>query len=528
MSFQIVPEEMEVSKDKELTNTDSLVTGVTEGRIPRTNTDSIVIGVRECRTEDTQRQGENSMASESSQSQLKTSWKTGSSRQCASTPNLLEAKRQSSPPDGQCPQSWYGAEKTRQTSILSIRRILQGKGRKSDVDEAVAMFEEVYFEVIKINRKNKEQKRELRLTSSGILNIRPNGKISSRERWSEVSICYKIDECTVAIKYKNSERVYRSPKKEVADRLFSSLRERINAHQELERKQLRKRMVEGFDEKEKYEAVPNLKQEASINANEVRLRECVEDILLSTDNEIFKLKQRICDFKLTECGKVKELRGYLDKFKYKILEDNREKLLSNMDKKDPDANKTILNVIESVIENACIPTHIDDIYKLLNEESKTSDYLISKVRLLIEKQQEFFGIDKKLESKNDWSNAVVELVNFPKKVLPSAKMQCLLNTARHIHHEAKQNYKKEITGDDLLPIVIFVLVKASDKRGKIIITAADERFVQELINPEALQGERGYYLCVFSAALEFVRNYDRKKIEERFNTIRRLKDFGFF
>jgi len=509
MSFQSVSEEMEVKKDKE-----------------RTNTDSNAIGVTSAGTQDTKRQEENSGVSETSQTRMKASRKEGSSEFFSSSPNLRRSQHSS--PRGLCPQSQFGSGKTRQTSILSISRIFQGKARKSDVDEAVAMFKEEYFDLIKINKKNKEQKRELALTSSGILNIRPNGKISSRERWSDVSICYKIDECTVAIKYKNSERVYRSAKKEEADRLFSCLRERINAHQELERKQLRKRMVEGFDEKEKYVAVPDLKKQASINENQIRLRKCVEDILLSSDTEIFKLKQRICHFNLAEYGKVKELRGYLDKFKYKILEDNREKLLSVMDKKDPDANKNVLNVIESVIENACVPTHIDEIYKLLNEESKASDDLISKIRLLIEKQQEFFGIDKKLESKNDWSNAVVELVNFPKKVLPSAKMQCLLNTARHIHHEAKQNYKKEITGDDLLPIVIFVLVKASAKKGKIIITAADEKFVQILINPEALQGERGYYLCVFSAALEFVRNYDRKKIEERFNTIRRLKDFGFF
>jgi len=507
MSFQSVSEEMEVKKDKE-----------------RTNTDSNAIGVTSAGTQDTKRQEENSGVSETSQTRMKASRKEGSSEFFSSSPNLRRS--QLSSPRGLCPQSQLGNGKTRQTSILSISRYW--KARKSDVDEAVAMFKEEYFDLIKINKKNKEQKRELGLTSSGILNIRPKGKISSRERWSDVSICYKIDECTVAIKYKNSERVYRSAKKEEADRLFSCLRERINAHQELERKQLRKRMVEGFDEKEKYVAVPDLKKQASINENQIRLRKCVEDILLSSDTEIFKLKQRICHFNLAEYGKVKELRGYLDKFKYKILEDNREKLLSVMDKKDPDANKNVLNVIESVIENACVPTHIDEIYKLLNEESKASDDLISKIRLLIEKQQEFFGIDKKLESKNDWSNAVVELVNFPKKVLPSAKMQCLLNTARHIHHEAKQNYKKEITGDDLLPIVIFVLVKASAKKGKIIITAADEKFVQILINPEALQGERGYYLCVFSAALEFVRNYDRKKIEERFNTIRRLKDFGFF
>jgi len=384
------------------------------------------------------------------------------------------------------------------------------------------------FKVIKINKRDKKQERELSLTAYGISNIRPNGRVSSRESWSNVSICYKIDECTVAIKYKNAERVYRARSKKEAEKLSVSLRENMNTHQEAERKKLQERMVNGFDEKEKYEAVPNLKKVEATNENEARLREIVEKILLSTESDIFKLKQRICSLELYEFNKVKELRKYLDQFKYKIFEEKMAELSSVIDTKDPDANKCILGVIESVIEKACLPTHYDEIYKLLNDEVKSSDDLNPKIRLLIGKKQEFYGIDKKLESPDKWSNAVIELINFPKKVLPSAKMQCLLDTARHIHREAKKNYKKEITGDDLLPIVIFVLVNASDQYKKIIITAADELFIQILINPEALQGERGYYLCVFSAALEFVRNYDRKKIEERFNTIKRLKDFGFF
>jgi len=426
-------------------------------------------------------------------------------------------------------QTHFGVDKTPQTRMLSISRLF--KGRKSDADEAVALFPPVRFDVTKINKRGKTQKRKLGLSSKGILNIRPNSKTSSREPWSDVTICYKIDEFTVAIKYTKAERVYRSDSKQHADDIFNSLRERINAHQEKERKELRMKMIEGFDEKDKYEAVPVLQKEEAANENEAALRECVEDILLSKKSELFKLKDRICGFHITDFSKVKELRKYLDQFKYKIFEDKREKLLDLMEKSDSEANKFVLYVIESVIENACVPVHIDEIYKWLNEKVnvKASDDVFKKVQLLNDKKQDFFGIDKNLDSKNDWSNAVLELVNFPKKVLPSEKMQCLLNTARHIHHEAKQTCdKKEITGDDLLPIVIFVLVKASEKNKKIIISAADELFVQILINPEALQGERGYYLCVFSAALEFVRNYDRKKIEERFNTIRRLRDFGFF
>jgi len=414
----------------------------------------------------------------------------------------------------------FGSDKHRHNSLMSLSKYFN-KGRKSDVPLKS-------FNVIKINKKNKEQERELSLTSYGILNIRPNGRVSSRESWSDVSICYKIDECTVAIKYKNSKRVYRASSKKKAEQLSISLRERMNANQEEERKQLRDKMLNGFDEKEKYDAVPNLQNEEVTNESEACLKEIVEKILLSTDSEIFQLKQRICGLKMTEFSKVKELRKYLDQFKYKIFEEKMAELSSVIDTKDPDANKCILGVIESVIESACLPSHHDEIYKLLNDEVKASDDLNPKIRLLKGKKQEFYGINKKLESSDNWYNAVVELVNFPKMVLPSAKMQCLLDTARHINLEAKKNYKKEITGDDLLPIVIFVLVNASFTNGKIIITAADELFIQILINPEALQGERGYYLCVFSAALEFVRNYDRKKIEERFNTIRRLKDFGFF
>jgi len=132
-----------------------------------------------------------------------------------------------------------------------------------------------------------------------------------------------------------------------------------------------------------------------------------------------------------------------------------------------------------------------------------------------------------LQSNRNWRNAISELVNFPKKLLPSEKMQCLLNTGKEIHKEAKRFYSKQLTGDDLLPIVIFVSVHASYRNGRIIITASDEVFVQNLISPQVLNGEGGYYFCVFSSAVQFIRNYDCKKFEERFSKIKRLRELGF-
>jgi len=92
-----------------------------------------------------------------------------------------------------------------------------------------------------------------------------------------------------------------------------------------------------------------------------------------------------------------------------------------------------------------------------------------------------------------------------------------------INQEAKRICRKQITPDDQLLIVIFVLVKASHEAQRIIITAADVLFVKSLIDPEALNDERGY-LCVFSVALEFVRNYDSEKIEQKFLGFVKLND----
>jgi len=404
------------------------------------------------------------------------------------------------------------------------------KGKKiGEIDPAVAPFAKLTFDVTKIGKRKKEQERVLTLSEYGISNIRPESNYtSSVERWRNVIHCYKIDELTVAIKYTNSQRIYKTKSHGDVEKLFNAVRVRVNAHQQHMRKQLQRKMIEGFDAKEKDKAVPPLKDEEYKHENGEEIREYVEQILLCEKSKIFELKQKICNFALTDLNKVKELRSYLDQFKYKISDEYRKDLYAMIDIKNPKDHKYILSVIESVIENTCVPSHLDGIYKLLNENRKTTPNLMPKLSLLNRKPQEFFGIDKKMKSKNRWVNAVLELSDFPKKVLPSAKMQCLVNTAKHIHQEAKGYYRGDITGDDLLPIVIYIMVKASWNNKNIIISEADEAFIDILYNAEALQGERGYYLCTFKAALEFIRKYDRKKIEERFNRIRRLKDMGFF
>jgi len=394
---------------------------------------------------------------------------------------------------------------------------------------ALAKLSNVKFNVTKINQRGQKQPRSLFLSANGISNVRPSNKVSSREKWSDVLLCYKLEESTIAIKYKNHQRVYNARSKAEANNLLSSLRERVNAYHEDARKELQKRLKGGLDEKESFEAVPIIDEKYPEHANDDEIRKCVGQILLSRNSDFFNYKERICRFALTELAKVEELRKIMTSLKYKIFDHNMVKLSAVTNIKDPEENYYTLNIIESMIESACLPCHTDNIYKLLETETRSSnnDEVMKKISLLFQKPQKFFGIKRMLQSKNEWITAVVELATFPTKLLPSAKMECLLNTTRHIWHEMRRSYNRHITSSDFLPIVLFVLVKTSYKSRKIIISASDELFIRYLINPDALHDERGYYFFVFCAALEFIRGYDSEKIEERFSRFMQLKDWGF-
>jgi len=397
-----------------------------------------------------------------------------------------------------------------------------------DLDPAVKQYQELIFKVTKITKKKKQQERTLILSEEGIYNISSAEERSLIGKWSDVLLCYKIDEVTVAIKFQNGERRYKTQSWERAQILFNAVWIRMNTNQDHSRRQLKDSMTYGFDQKEQDKAVFEFKNEECQERNFGEIREYVEQILLWQNSKVFNLKQNICNFALPNMKKVKELRIYLNQFKYKIFEEYRMELWAKIDLSDPNVRKRILWIIERVVESTCIPHHIERIDKVLRARYKIHKNLILKLDLLCEKPQEFFGIVKRLRSKEGWLSAVRELEKFPKKMLPSEKMECLLSTTKYIHQEAKDKYRGAITGDDLLPIVIYVMVKASKKSQKLIFSEADRKFIEILISPEALQGECGYYLCVFSASSEFIRNYDSQRKEERLNNIRKLRNNGVF
>ena len=247
------------------------------------------------------------------------------------------------------------------------------------------------------------------------------------------------------------------------------------------------------------------------------------------------------------------VRDFMDAVKQKIEENHgeayKEQILKEWHKGDEEEEKikeqsdndkanelsklsdTINALIESAIEQTILQAKIKEIYKICLDKTQSETQILSlKIDKLRHRPQQYFGIKKELESTTNWNRAVYELSLLRDCTLPSEKINTLVNCAHAIYlsHSKEQREKEKvsingglnngrngikhnreeyfITGDDFLPIVIYVIVQAS--KTKPCITDADLRFMEGLVDPAANRSEPGYYLAVFHAALQWIRCFN--------------------
>ena len=189
-------------------------------------------------------------------------------------------------------------------------------------------------------------------------------------------------------------------------------------------------------------------------------------------------------------------------------------------------NEIINRLIESSVEQTVLQPKLKDLIQhCYNKKSQNIAIFKLKIEKLINKDQAFFGIKEELTSENNWNRAVYELTLLQDCILPSEKIQSLVNTSHAVylqHNEeqkkkrienSNQNGKKKkdnfISGDDFLPIVIYVIVQASRKRPA--VTDADLEFMEGLVDPELNRSEPGYYLAVFHAACQWIGTFSEPK-----------------
>jgi len=143
-----------------------------------------------------------------------------------------------------------------------------------------------------------------------------------------------------------------------------------------------------------------------------------------------------------------------------------------------------------------------------------------KIQQLSKQPQAFFGIKHGLESTENWSTAVYELSLVKGCVLPSEKIRAIVNTIRAVQisfqREQKEKQKQRkitdeksddnyITGDDILPITIYVNIQAS--KQSLALKPSDLMLLEGLVDPRLQNREAGYYLAVFHAAIQWVQEY---------------------
>ncbi|ETO29831.1 vacuolar sorting protein 9 domain-containing protein, partial [Reticulomyxa filosa] len=129
--------------------------------------------------------------------------------------------------------------------------------------------------------------------------------------------------------------------------------------------------------------------------------------------------------------------------------------------------------------------------------------------------QSYFGIKDELQSAENWATAVYELSAVRKCDLPLEKLLALVSTAKAVHISFQQELQERIKndsdkkfddtyigGDDILPILTYVVVQASSE--SLVLKASDLMLLEGLVDPTQQNAEPGYYLAVFHAAIQWI------------------------
>jgi len=260
----------------------------------------------------------------------------------------------------------------------------------------------------------------------------------------------------------------------------------------------------------------------------------IDDLLLNETNEEGKYK---ADFHeqlhssarqepVALCKAIRERLDNLKKYMYNTHHDRFREFLKDsipQGKTEIDLDGEISKCIEDSIQRLLLTRIIGHLTS--NIKSKLSDELASlryKLFFLRGKKQKFYGIPKKNTSRKQFYKSTLELQRMQKTALPNEKLRVLVKAAREMHRE-----KPMLAGDDILPITIYVIVKSCANTDNPTIQPSDLTLMTHLTDPELGMGEYGYYLTVFSAAMEWIQGYDPNRVEKMQKTMEALKNLGF-
>ena len=239
---------------------------------------------------------------------------------------------------------------------------------------------------------------------------------------------------------------------------------------------------------------------------------------------------------------VEKIRDFIDQVQELILEGCREDFISISERRDflalVDDND---NSIRDELFQEAVREQIElEIYVPLR--STISKYLVyawfnedmemkHKMKALMDKPQSYFRIPKEQRSRSDWKSVSRILEEgVGRSTLPCVKLRAVVDAANEISQlegEERSVFPdstffdgtvvtkvKALGADDFLPIFIFAFVRSKIERPYALC-----ELLSLMCDPAKTNGETGYYLATFHAALTHIHELDLTEAENDLSLI---------
>eukprot|EP00985_Skeletonema_marinoi_P027305 scaffold22201_cov99-Skeletonema_marinoi.AAC.2 len=224
---------------------------------------------------------------------------------------------------------------------------------------------------------------------------------------------------------------------------------------------------------------------------------------------------------------VEKIRDFIDQLQELIIDGCHEDFMSISQRRDfanlvDDVDNSIRDELfrEAVREQVELEVYVPLrstiskylVYAWFNEDMEMKH----KMKALENKPQSFFRIPKEHRSRSDWSSVSKILKEgVGRSTLPCVKLRAIVDAAKEITHlDAEERSvfpeatffdgkvvtkTKTLGADDFLPIFIFCFVQAKIERPQALCA-----LLQTMCDPAKMNGETGYYLSSFHAAMTHI------------------------
>jgi len=228
---------------------------------------------------------------------------------------------------------------------------------------------------------------------------------------------------------------------------------------------------------------------------------------------------------------LQKIRMRLSKFQQYVIQEYRRKLMAILTENNPgrirhETLKYLEIVISECMEQIFLRPIILDITEIVESDTdKITKHITENIYHMRNQPQSYFNIRPKVQGK--YTVALSRLRKLNNRSLPMEKLNCLVDCAHAVHGE-KPNI--HMTGDDLLSVVIWLIIRASkiSSKDSAVVTQRDLVLMTELGDPQvATNGEHGYCLTVFTTAIQWISKYHPTRFERRRLAAKYAQQIGF-